>query len=500
MSESERISRRNYLKIAAGAAVAVAIGAGGYYWYLTSAPKPSPSPSPTPTPKPTATPTGPTPTPTPTPTPPPTQVPTIRYLGHPFYFPEDAVPEVKKALGLDVEATYEDFFILAQRQLADPSAWDIGGSGRHRPLVAQGILLPIPAEKVPRWQEDKTLEIFNNPEKYYTPKQAERFNTLLWFEPGKTFASVPVMWNFDSVTYLPEFVPYEEHGGEKTTLAYSEIWNPEWKGRTAMQDEAFTVFSETANELEATGQIGPLENISGLSNEEVDQVFNFLLPIVKSGQIKTFWFKYGDIVNLLATREVYMASTWQPPCFDCRKAGTPAYYARLVNGPFFWWNGLYLSKEGNPAAREACYQIANWCLELWIQMLYTRQGYPTPVYKWNDYKEAMGDEFYNWFFEGKATYLPIDEIMKEIWPDNPEFADLEERLQQALFLPDVYFRHFWTGESPRTGSPHPKGNLRDIGSVKDKEEITRFFLSPDLPDNNDYYVHRYEELKANLPV
>jgi hypothetical protein len=90
--------------------------------------------------------------------------------------------------------------------------------------------------------------------------------------------------------------------------------------------------------------------------------------------------------------------------------------------------------------------------------------------------------------------------MKEIWTDHPEFADLPERLQNALFLPDVYFRHFWTGEPPRTGSPDPKGNLRDIGSVDDKLKITRYYLSPDLPDNNDYYVTKWEQLKANIPT
>jgi hypothetical protein len=90
--------------------------------------------------------------------------------------------------------------------------------------------------------------------------------------------------------------------------------------------------------------------------------------------------------------------------------------------------------------------------------------------------------------------------MTEIWPDNPEFADLEERLQNALFMPDEYFKHFWTGEAPRTGSPHTRGNLRDIGSNEDKMDITRYFLSPDLPDNNDYYVSKYEELKAHMPV
>jgi len=328
---------------------------------------------------------------------------------------------------------------------------------------------------------------------------AKRFSELLWHEPGKSLIAVPQMWNFDSVTYLPEFVPYEEHGGEKVSFSYSELWNPEWKGRTAFQDEGFTTFTETANELEATGQAGPYENFTNLSPSEVDEIFNFLLPVVKSGQIKTFWFKYSDIVSLFTSKEIYLASTWQPVCFDARKAGVPAYYARLVNGPFFWYNSFYASKYVSDEMFEYICEITNWCLDLWMQMLYTKQGYPSPDWAWEDYRDAMGKEMFDWFFMGERTYSPIDEIMNEIWPDHPEFAELPERLQNALFLPDMYFKHFWTGEPPRTGSPHPKGNLRDIGSVEDKLEITRYYLSPDLPDNNDYYVTKWEELKANIP-
>ena len=465
-AETAKMSRRKYMAAVGGVVVVAAVAGGGYYYYQ-QATKPKEK---------------------------------LRYLGHPFYLPEDAVLKWKEVTGQTIEATYQELWVVCQTQVSDPKAWDVGGGGRYRPVVNANVLEPIPLEKVPRWQADKAVDLFNNAQKYFRPAQADRFNSLLWHEQGKSLIAVPCMWNFDSVTYLPEHVPYEEHGGEKTTLDYSEIWNPEWKGRTGMQDEGFTVFSETANVLDATGQIEMLPNITNLTPAEVDKVFNFLLPIVKSGQIKTFWFKYSDIVSLLSTRELWMSSTWQPPCFDTRKAGTPAYYARLVHGPFFWYNSMYVSKEGNPAVRDDCYKLLNWTLDLYMQMIYTRQGYPTPMWGWDDYRKAMGSEFFDWFFTGGATYKPIGDIMKEIWSDKPEFATLPERLQQALFTPDVYFKHFWTGEAPRTGSPDPHGNLRDLGSVDDKVKITRYFLSPDLPDNNDYYVKRYEELKASLPV
>jgi spermidine/putrescine-binding protein len=466
-------SRRNFLIAAGAAVVVVALGGGAYYYMTAAAPKPA---------KPKAT---------------------LRYLGYPFFFPQDAIAKWKELTGQEIDATFVEAFVIGQKQLENPSAWDFGGSLRHRPLVTAGILRKMPVDKVPRWKSDKLADLFVHPENYFSAAQAKRFNYLLWADNGESrtdLISVPCIWNFDSVTYLPEFLPFEEHGGEHTTLSYTELFKPEWKGKTGMQDEAYTSFTEPANVLNATGQMDISGAISSMTADEVDKVFNYLLPIIKSGQVRTFWSGYADIVNLLSTKEIYLASTWQPVCFDTRKAGTPAYYARLENGPFFWFNSNYMSTGANPDAVDDCLTVINWTQEQWMQLVYTRQGYPSPGVGWDDYKSAMGTEFYDWFFNAKTTYLSIGDVMKDIWPDKQEFWNLPERTQNALFTPDVYFRHFWTGEAPRTGSPDPSGNLRDLGSTEDKEKITRYFLSPDLPDNNDYYVKKYEELKANIPT
>jgi len=490
IEDEKALSRRAYLMAAGGVAAVAVIGGVAYYLSL---PGPSPTPGPTPTP----TPVGPTPTPTPTPIPP---RPTMKYFGHAFWFPPEAEAKWEELKNQPIESTYGELYIICQRQIEDPGAWDLGGGGRYRPVIDANILRPMPIEKIPRWKADKVLDMFNNPGDYFSDAMATRFSELLWHEVGTSLIAVPIMWNFDSLTYLPENVPYEEAGGQKTSFSYSEVWNTEWKGRTACQDEAFTTFSETANELEATGQAGPYENFTNMPPSEVDEIFNYLLPIVQSGQIRTFWFNYADVVLLLSTKEIYMASTYQPTCFDVRKAGVPAYYARLANGPFFWYNSHYASSKCTEEMFEYVCEISNWCLEQWMQMLYTKQGYPSPAMGWEDYVEGMGKEMFDWFFNGKATYLSIADVMEEIWPDNPEFAALPERLQNALFLPDVYFKHFWLGQPPRTGTPNPNGNLRDIGSNEEKQAITRYYLSPDLPDNNDYYVTKWEELKANIPT
>lgn len=466
MSQKD-VSRRKYLKIVGGAVVAAGAAASAA-WYFTQ----------------------------------PTEekLPTIRILGSSFSLPAESLPKWEEQTGgAPLDVTYVDFAVLSEKQLADPTAWDVGFSGFYKPHIDQGLLSEIPVNEVPRWKEDKVMEVFTHPENFFSPAQAERFKSILWHEQGKSLTSVPVMWNYDSIGYLPEHVPFVENGAE-LSMPYSELWNPEWKGKVMEQDLPFWVISPTANELVSTGQLEISGAITNLTKEELDAVHNFLLPIFKSGQYKTIWFKYGDAVTFLATKEVYLADVWNPVIFDVRKAGVPIYYACLQNGPGFWFNSNIVSKSTSSEKMPWVYTFLNWNIDLYLQLLLTKQAYPCPNIYWEDYQQAMGKEFYDWSYMGMSTYLPIDEIMKEIWPDKQEFWTLPEKFQQALFLVDKYFRHYWTGETPRTGSPHAKGNERDMGSVAFKQQITNFFVAPDVPDDRDYYMTKWNELKASLPA
>jgi len=504
-------SRRTFLKVGAGIAGLAAIGAAGYY-YMTQAPPPPPTPTETTTATTAATTTA-------TSIVPPTSMeylskfphweyyysaephPTLRYLGGAWMMYPEVQEFWEKVHKQPVEASYLDLFVMAQRIVATEGyGWDVAGTARFPPIKKAGVLRPTPVDKLPAWNESKIVDMFIHPEKYLRPAQVPRFNYNLWYSEEdytthKNLSIVSNNWNYDSVTYLPEKLPFEEQGGEKTSFSYSELWNKEWKGRAMMQDEALTVFSESANELDATGQIKVSGATTSLTRDEVDTVYNFLLPIIKSGQVRTFWFKYGDAVNLLSTREIWIGSTWQPICLDTRRAGTPAYYTRLVNGPFFWFNGDIISPRTEML--DDVYKFINFRIDTWWTAFITRNGYGTMTSNYDEVRDYMGAEFFNWVNNGARTYLPTDRAIKElVFPERPELWNLPERLLNALFLPDKYFP---PGEKPREGSPDPRGNLRDLGSIADKQKITRYFISPDLPDDLDYYTEKYTDLKAQIP-
>jgi len=470
----EKITRRQAISrvgaIAAGVAAVAVVGSGAYYYFSTAGGGQQT-----------------------------TQLAkNLNYLGNDIALGQEAIKEfATETGGTQVASTSVDFFTLAQKLASSGGqGWDVGFTGRIRNIIPSGSISPIPVSSLPRWQSPTLEPLLVKPETFLGSNYVTRFNQLLWKSVGSQLWAVPNIWNYDSVGYLPEFVPQQESGGSNITLNYGVLFDRQWKGKTALQDEAFTNFSETANYLNANNQLTVGDTVTNLSANELKAVQNYLSPILSSGQVKTFWSDFGKIVTLLSTREIYAASCWQPVVFFTRAAGTPAYYSRLKDGPFFWWNGDLLLSKIDSSRTSAAYAFFNFQMGPWWAANTAHNGYGVADPLASDIKPFMGDEFWGWFYNGTATYEPISQAIKETWPDHPGFQNLPPRLQNALFRPDKYFP---TGGTPRTGSPDPNGNLRDLGSIADKNKITRYFLSPDFPDTPDAYQAAFTALKVNVP-
>jgi spermidine/putrescine-binding protein len=422
----------------------------------------------------------------------------LTYWGDGVDLGQAAINEFKAETGIGINATSIDFFTLQQKLLATGgSGFDIAFTGRIRDLVAAGLIAPIDVTKLADWNQSHLAPIIINPGSVFGPNYVKRFNYLLWQTQGTMLNALINIWNYDSVGYNPMHIPHSENGGNATTISYLELYNSQWKGLAALQDEGFTSFSELANVLNATGQLSVSDTVTNLNQDELNQVVNYLTPVVKSGQIKTFWSDLGTIITLMSTGEVWIASCWQPVVFGTRDAGTPCYYARMQNGPFFWWNGDFLPKKYDTSKTAADYDFFNFMMSKWWAANTAHNGYGTVNTLNPDVQAYMGSEFYDWMFNGKATYEPISKIISDTWGStHPEFESMPVSIQQALFLPDKYFP---TGGTPRTGSPDPNGNLRDQGSDDDKNKITRYFLSPDYPDNETMYENTWTSLKATVP-
>jgi spermidine/putrescine-binding protein len=426
---------------------------------------------------------------------------TLTYYGDGVDLGQQAIDQFKSTTGIGINASAIDFYTLQQKLLATGgTGFDIAFTGRIRDLVAANYIAPIDVTQLPRWVTADLEPLIVNPGSFLKPNYVTRFNYLMWATQGTKANALCNIWNYDSVSYNPNILTsFQESGGASTSLNYKELFNPSWKGKVALQDEGFTTFSETANMLEATSQIPAVaDTVTNLSQNELNSVVNYLTPIIKTGQAKTFWSDLGTIITLMSTSEVAIASTWQPVCYGTRDAGTPCYYARLENGPFFWWNGDFLPIHYDTSKSVADYKFFDFMMSPWWAANTAHNGYGTINALSPAIKSFMGDEFWGWMFNGTATYESLSQTIKDIWGGtHPEFESLPARLQGALFTPDKYFP---TGATPRTGSPDPNGVKRDLGSISDKNAITRYFLSPDFPDNNTVYTNAWSSLKAQVPA
>lgn len=492
--EKSKVNRRRFLAYAAGGVVVVGAAAAGAY-YLTAP--------------------GPTPTSTATTSAPPTSALTtaagttaaakgrLRFIAGSWdgswdqpnkKFTEDT------GIGLDVEVP--PVIPLTTRIIgAGAGGFDIatGFSAVGKPLLMADppIIQPTDVSRLPMWTQENVDPIWSEPEKYVTDEVIlGKMKFYLWGDPyreetpklnglkrGQVYALWPDIYNWDGIAYNPDFLPYEEKGSQ-VSFSYGEMYNPEWKGRVAYQPTFITNFCWTAAYLAKSGQWeGPRrKDFYDLEPDEIDKMVDFMIPYVKNGQIRAFASEMGEHVTLLASKEVWITQAWQPVLMEVRRAGTPCYYANAKEGLEWWYNGQSASATLSGQKLDDAYTYQNWRISPWFTDNIAGLGYNTPTYVSDQFKKYIGDEKWGWMYGGNATYKPITEIV----PGEPE------RRANAMFVPEKYT---WSKEP---GTPDPKGNLRDLGPIPDREK--RMMMFDTWFEYADYAVEAWSKVKAAKPA
>jgi hypothetical protein len=230
------------------------------------------------------------------------------------------------------------------------------------------------------------------------------------------------------------------------------------------------------------GEVGDLNNPT---EEQLDAAIDFLIDQKTSGQFRSTWTAYGQSVNLMASEEAVIGDLWQPAALDTRRSGTPVTYSTMstgqngLQGYRYWYGGIAPTAEGAGGSRSNYAEVA----EL-IDVHYGAKfpsfiqgyGYSTPHYPNTDLVregsdetgEGMGPEYYDWAYEGEATYEAVDE--------------------PALFDPQSYD---WADEE---GDPSDDGVVRDSGSIEDRIDKVGFFQI--WPDNASYMTDRWRDFTS----
>ena len=112
--------------------------------------------------------------------------------------------------------------------------------------------------------------------------------------------------------------------------------------------------------MRALGLLNP-SDISNMTEKEVDTVATFLKEKKKEGHFRAMWKAYGELVNLMASEEVWIADAWWPVIVEVSGKGIPVHYAVAKEGYRAWCNGYGISAETKNL--DACYEWLNYWME-----------------------------------------------------------------------------------------------------------------------------------------
>lgn len=263
--------------------------------------------------------------------------------------------------------------VLAQLQAGTADQFDIIGlnRGAQMKLAPAGFIVPV------------------DPNRFAMSKQAYDFwptNNPMYQYEGKLYG-IPVFGNGDSMAYLPERM-----GGEVTS--YSVLFDPQFKGHTAMENRYSAAMIKTAMYLK-NGQGADIKDPGEMNPTELKLVADFLIEKKKAGQFRTFWSGLNDAINLLGNEEVWVMDAWEPVVYALKSRGKNVEYAWPKEGFSLWAMANYLPKKAVDRGMEQAYydfldfQFGGWYTAQQMKV----HGYLVPTPLGVTYAEQHPDEY-----------------------------------------------------------------------------------------------------------
>jgi spermidine/putrescine-binding protein len=221
------------------------------------------------------------------------------------------------------------------------------GGGMEDALASQGAIAELDVSRIPNWAnvEDRYME------------GGEAADTIRY--EGKVVA-IPYISNADALAFNHDVI------GEELN-SWEVLFDEQFKGRAALQNDFGPTLTNTAIYLKQSGK-QDIENPSDMSEAEVKGVCQFLIEHKKKGQFRTFWDGFQNGVDLLASEEVLVMSTWEPiQIVAGRKSEKDIRYGTMKEGHQAWNNIVMLTKGGmDRGMDEAFYKLADVYLSTWF--------------------------------------------------------------------------------------------------------------------------------------
>lgn len=334
---------------------------------------------------------------------------TLNQVGPSFSVIADIAEKASADLGFKVVAQTADTTALMAKTVSQPKTIDIADYefwGLQK-IWRSGKLQPIDTGKIKEWSKMTPLM---RDGKGFDGKDLSRQGTLPFkvlytdstdsknFAAGATsFATVmPTIFNADTLGLRSDLI-------KRPIETWAELFNPEFKGKTALVNIPSIGIMDAAMALEASGDIKYADK-GNMTREEIDKTIEALTTLKKAGQFRAFWTTFDESVNLMAAGEVVIQSMWSPAVTAVKSRGIECVYQGMKEGYRGWGLGMGLMRHLEGLKLEAAYEYLNWYVSGWQGAFIARQGYyssvpetakanltPNEVGYWYDGKPATED-------------------------------------------------------------------------------------------------------------
>ncbi len=255
-------------------------------------------------------------------------------------------------------------------------AFTDNGGGMEDAMAENGVIAPLDVSRLSNWQNLREDVRNDDGVAAHSVRHA-----------GKVYA-VPYIANADSLAYDRDAIGFDPD-------SWATLFDPEFKGRVAMQDDFGPTLTNTAIYLHESGQV-EIQDRSNMSEDEVKAVAQFLIDQKKKGQFRTFWNGFQQGVDLLASGEVVMMSCWEPiQRVSAKKAERDIRYGNMKEGHQVWNNVVMMSNGAIERGNEdAFYKLADVFLSPWYcAKQLAKFGFASLTTGVDEYVKANPDDF-----------------------------------------------------------------------------------------------------------
>ena len=194
-------------------------------------------------------------------------------------------------------------------------------------MVQKGLYMPLDQAKLTNW-----------------PDLFPSMKTLPGVQVDGRIYMVPVDAGTAGILYNADVV-------NPPPTSWKDLFDPEWKGRTGLEDIAVTAFMVGAL---ATGITDPLH----MDEAQLDSVKNYLIE--HKDQFRTFWHGDAEVKSLFKSGEIVISSGYPDEAKFLQKEGVNAQFTVASEGQFLWACGYGISPEIDPQNLPAAYALLNW--------------------------------------------------------------------------------------------------------------------------------------------